>query len=205
MPGRLDVPVLIGRLVALEPLAQEHLADLTVAAADRATYGFTAVPAGREEMARYVRGLLDAHAGMVTIPFAQRALGEGRVVGVTRYLTLRAREGEESLYAVEIGGTWLTAWAQGTGINSEAKLLLLTHAFEAWGVARVDLKTDARNAKARAAILRLGATFEGVLRAWQPSQVAGEERLLRDSALYSILREEWPSVRAALELRCAGS
>ena len=91
--------------------------------------------------------------------------------------------------------------AQGTGINAEAKLLLLTHAFDAWNVGRVDLKTDARNARARAGILSIGATFEGVLRRWQPSQVPGEEAQLRDSAIYSVVDNEWPDVRSALERR----
>ncbi len=97
---------------------------------------------------------------------------------------------------MEIGGTWLAASAQRTGINVEAKLLLLAHAFDEWGTARVDLKTDARNAKARAAIEGLGARLDGVLRSWQPSQAPGEADRLRDSAMYSILAAEWPAARA---------
>jgi RimJ/RimL family protein N-acetyltransferase len=99
---------------------------------------------------------------------------------------------------VEIGGTFLAASAQRTGINTEAKLLLLEHAFDVLGVGRVDLKTDARNDRSRNAMLRIGATFEGVLRNWQPSLVPGEEGLLRDSALYSITDREWPEVREHL-------
>jgi RimJ/RimL family protein N-acetyltransferase len=106
-------------------------------------------------------------------------------------------------YAVEIGGTWLAASAQGTGINVDAKLLLLTHAFEHWQVGRVDLKTDARNERSRNAIARIGATFEGVLRSWQPSLVAGEEGRLRDTAMFSIVAGEWPAVRARLDQRLA--
>jgi RimJ/RimL family protein N-acetyltransferase len=113
-------------------------------------------------------------------------------------MTLRRRSEGELPYAVEIGGTWLAATAQRTGINSEAKFLLLRHAFETWGVARVDLKTDARNERSRAAILRLGATFEGVLRSWQPSLVQGEQDRYRNSAMFSITREEWPQVREHL-------
>jgi RimJ/RimL family protein N-acetyltransferase len=104
-------------------------------------------------------------------------------------------------YAVEIGGTWLAASAQRTGVNVEAKLLLLDQAFERWRVGRVDFKTDARNLRSRTAILALGARFEGVLANWQPSQAPGEEAALRDSALYAILATDWPDVRGALVAR----
>ena len=90
---------------------------------------------------------------------------------------------------------------QGTGINAEAKLLLFTYAFETLGVVRVDLKTDARNARSRAAIAALGAQFEGVLRSWSPSWVAGEEGKLRDSALFSVIEAEWPTVQSSLAAR----
>ena len=93
---------------------------------------------------------------------------------------------------------------QGTGINAEAKLLLFRHAFEEWGVARVDLKTDARNARSRAAIESTGARFEGVLRNWSRSWAPGEDGLLRDSAIFSITSQEWPGCRKRLEERVAG-
>jgi RimJ/RimL family protein N-acetyltransferase len=93
--------------------------------------------------------------------------------------------------------------AQRTGINAEAKLLLFTHAFESWGVGRLDIKTDARNERSRQAILGVGARFEGVLRGWQPSQVTGEDDRLRDSAMYSIVAAEWPEVRRRLHARLA--
>jgi RimJ/RimL family protein N-acetyltransferase len=114
-------------------------------------------------------------------------------------MTVRCRPGERSPYAVEIGGTWLAASAQRTGINAEAKLLLLRHAFEVWRVGRVDLKTDARNERSRAAIQGIGAVPEGVLRNWQPSLVPGEEHELRDSALFSIVDADWPAVEQHLE------
>jgi RimJ/RimL family protein N-acetyltransferase len=88
-------------------------------------------------------------------------------------------------------------------VNAEAKLLLFRHAFEEWGAARVDLKTDARNGRSRAAIERVGARFEGVLRNWSRSWAPGEEGLLRDSAVYSITEAEWPECRARLEQRVA--
>jgi RimJ/RimL family protein N-acetyltransferase len=102
---------------------------------------------------------------------------------------------------VEIGWTWLAASAQGTGINTDAKLLLLRHAFETLGVARVDLKTDARNHRSRRAIEGLGATFEGVLRRWSPSWTPGEEGRLRDSAMYSFIDVEWPDREDRLRRR----
>jgi RimJ/RimL family protein N-acetyltransferase len=95
----------------------------------------------------------------------------------------------------------LGAAAQRSGINTDAKRLLLGHAFEQWGVARVDLKTDARNERSRAAIAALGAQFEGVLRSWQPSHVPGEWDSLRDTAIYSVMTAEWPAVRERLERR----
>ena len=196
----LDSPVLAGRHVRLEPLALTHVDALAAAAAeDRATYRYTVVPEGLAGTTSYVEDLLAGRAREETIPFVQRELATGRVVGATRFMTLRY-DGP-SLFAVEIGGTWLAASAQRGPINTEAKFLLLTHAFDTWGVARVDLKSDARNERSRAAILRLGATFEGVLRAWQPSLVSGEEGLYRDTAYFSITAEEWPARRDALATR----
>jgi RimJ/RimL family protein N-acetyltransferase len=113
-------------------------------------------------------------------------------------MTIRSLRPFATPYAVEIGGTWLATSAQRSGINTEAKLLLLDYAFETWHVGRVDLKTDARNDRSRNAILRIGASFEGVLRHWQPSLVEGEEGTLRDSAMFSIVDSEWPSVRERL-------
>ena len=107
----------------------------------------------------------------------------------------------DDVCAVEIGWTWLAASAQRTGINAEAKLLLLEFAFETMNVARVDIKTDARNERSRRAIVGIGATFEGVLRQWSPSRVPGEEGLMRDSAMFSVIAAEWPRVQAALQAR----
>ena len=193
---------LVGEVVRLEPLTLGHLDDLVVAATeDRSTFEFTFVPSNREAMSEYIDLLLDDfELGQVT-PFAQVSVMTGRTVGATRYLTIRFRPGERTPFAVEIGGTWLAASAQRTAINSEAKLLLMSYAFDEWGVARVDLKTDARNERSRAAMARIGATFEGVLRQWQPSQVVGEETLLRSSAMFSVLDSEWPVVRQSLKSR----
>jgi RimJ/RimL family protein N-acetyltransferase len=194
---------LTGRLVRLTPLSVEHVDELAEAAADRGTYGYTTVPEGRVAMGEYVSDLLAQCEAGETIPFAQVSERDERCVGVTRFLTLRFDPPSPAPYAVEIGGTWLATAAQGTGINTEAKLLLLSHAFDVWGVGRVDLKTDARNARSRRAIRAVGAREEGVLRSWQPSLVAGEEGMLRDSAMHGIVRSEWPSIRASLNERLA--
>jgi RimJ/RimL family protein N-acetyltransferase len=108
------------------------------------------------------------------------------------------------LCAIEVGFTWLAKSAQGTGLNVESKLLLFRHAFESWGVARVDLKTDARNSRSRAAIEGVGARFEGVLRNWSRSWAPGEDGRLRDAAIFSIIATEWPDCRSRLEERLAG-
>src|SRR5487761_2573534 len=185
---QLEIPTLTGRLVRLEALSDHHVAGLVAAAGeDRSRYGFTAVL-----MAATERGDV--------VAFVQRSVATGREVGMTRYLTIRRGDGAAP-WAVEIGGTWLSASAQGSGINVEAKFLLLAHAFDAWPVERVDFKTDARNERSRHALAALGAVFEGTLRAWQPSFVAGEEGRMRDSAMFSILRREWPEVRERLAHR----
>ncbi len=202
MTAPLPIPTLAGAHVRLEPLSMAHVNALVAAATeDRSTYTLSVVPGAAGPMGDYVAGLLaDGKRGLV-VPFAQVDAVTGRVLGATRYLTLRSRPGHDLPFAVEIGGTWLAASAQRTPVNTEAKLLLLAHAFDTWGVVRVDLKTDARNERSRAAIERLGATFEGVLRKWQPSQVVGEEDGYRDSAIYSVLDSEWPAVRVALAAR----
>jgi N-acetyltransferase len=124
-------------------------------------------------------------------------------VGCTAYWDPRLWPGRSEPCAVEVGFTWLGASAQGTGINVEAKLLLFEHAFEQLGVARVDLKTDARNERSRRAIEGLGARFEGILRSWSPSWAPGEEGRLRDSAMFSIIASEWSSCKEHLRQRLA--
>ena len=190
---------LAGQLVRLEPLSIDVVEELVEAAnEDRSTYVFTWVPLDVTAMRVHVETLLaDADTG-ASVPFVQRALHSRRVVGMTRYLTIRRRLEEATPFAVEIGGTWLAASAQRSGINTEAKFLMLRHAFETWRVVRVDLKTDDRNERSKAAIVRIGALREGVLRKWQPSQVRGEETRYRDSAMFSITSDEWPTVKSRL-------
>lgn len=200
MSDALRVNELVGEYVRLEPLSTKHVDELVAAATENQTaYGWTVVPSTHESMLEYVNALLaDQECGNI-IAFAQMSVVTGRAVGATRYLNLRRRPGEELPFAVEIGGTWLSGSAQRTAINSEAKLLLMTYAFEEWGVVRVDLKTDARNERSRNAMARIGASFEGVLRQWQPSQVVGEESLYRDSAMFSVTATDWPDVRLSLQ------
>ena len=205
-PSPLEVPALVGEVVLLEPLGHHHVEGLFAAAnEDRSSYGFTTVPATPEETRAYVAALIGLRDAGESYPFAQVERTTGRVVGATRLLTFRRVDASALPFAVEVGGTWLAASAQRTAINTEAKLLLMDYVFTAWGVARVDLKTDARNERSRAAIARLGATFEGVLRSWQYSLVPGEASRLRDSAMFSVTREEWPAVRATLRRRVVGS
>ena len=195
----LSCDVLSGDVVRLEPLTPGHVPGLRRAAEGAGPSAFAAVPAPDEVEDYVVRSLARRDAGAYA-PFAQIEAATGRVVGHTAYLTPRWMDGGR-LFAVEIGSTWLAPAARGTAVNPAAKLLLMTQAFESWGVDRVDIKTDARNAAARAAIAATGATFEAVLRAWQPSLAPGEEGLVRDTAMFSVTPPEWPRVRVRLEER----
>jgi N-acetyltransferase len=198
-----DVPVLDGALVRLEPLSGRHAADLARAAEeDRGAYAFTWVPR-HDEIEHYLHSQFQRAVEGKVIPFAQIRLTDQRAVGCTAYGNPRTWPNRPETCAVEIGWTWLGATAQRSGINVESKLLLFTYAFEQLGVARVDIKTDARNEKSRRAIERLGAHFEGVLRSWSESWAPGEEGRLRDSAMYSVVAAEWPSCQQHLRERLA--
>ena len=195
----LSCDALMGDVVRLEPLTPGHVPGLRRAAEGAGPNAFAAVPTPDEVEDYVARSLARRDAGAYA-PFAQVEAATGRVVGHTAYLTPRWMNGGR-LFAVEIGSTWLHPAARGTAVNPAAKLLLMTQAFESWGVDRVDIKTDARNEAARAAIAATGATFEAVLRAWQPSLAPGEEGLVRDTAMFSVTPPEWPRVRARLEER----
>lgn len=205
MPERV---VLVGDVVVLRPLTLDDLDALVAAATeDRSTYGFTSVPDDTAAMRRYVDdALADEWTGWA-LPFVTTRRADDRVVGSTRFLDLDdwlpRRVGGPPVGATgiprtaEIGGTWLAGSAQRTAVNTEAKLLMLRHAFDSWGVERITFKTDARNERSRAAIERLGARWEGIRRAHGPAS----DGAIRDSAYYSILRSEWPDVRDRVELR----
>jgi RimJ/RimL family protein N-acetyltransferase len=157
-------------------------------------------------MRQYVSDALTAREDGTAIPYVTIDRRTGAVDGSTRFFDIqywhweagnRHQRGSHRPDAVEIGYTWLAPWAQRSGINTEAKLLMLTFAFETWQVHRVRITTDARNARSRAAIERLGAHLDGVLRAAS----AGYDGEIRDSAFYSILDSEWPAARSALTRR----
>lgn len=196
-------PTLTGTHVQLEQLSVDFAEELTRAGnEDRSSYRWTPVPPTVEGMQRYITGLLSDQQARTAVPFAQRRISDGALVGCTRYLRLEWWAGLDLPSEVEIGGTWLTASAQRTSINTEAKYLLLGNAFDAWNVHRVSICTDARNAQSRTAILRIGASFEGILRSHRGSYAPGEENVVaRDSAMYSIVRSEWPAVKYGLEGR----
>ena len=202
------VPALIGRYVALEPLSFVHVDDLVRAASeDRQSYLYTQVPDGVEEMTRYVAMLLGQRDADLVKPYAQREITSngsmGRLVGCTRFMEMRFAfgrgfPGDPFPDEVEIGGTWLAHSAQRTRINTEAKLLMMTQAFEVWGVGRVAICTDARNLNSRRAIDRLGAVYEGTLRSHRLSHVRSEGGTLRDTAVYSIVARQWPVIQENL-------
>lgn len=201
----LRYPVLVGRHVALEALGSDHIAELLEAASDRSTFAYTNVPADRDAMEFYVNTLLDDHRAGRALPFVQRAVGldDRPIVGCTRFMDVRHQfgrriDGEIVPDEVEIGGTWLSSRVQRTGVNTEAKLLLMRHAFGTWGVQRVAVCTDERNEQSRRAIERIGARFEGVLRRHRPSTAVGEVGRLRNTAAYSVTVDDWPAVETRL-------
>jgi RimJ/RimL family protein N-acetyltransferase len=164
------------------------------------------MPADLAGMEAYVAAALADRERGVSLPFAVRD-GTGALVGSTRFMTIEYWQwpgpppapvpvGPD---AVEIGFTWYAERAQRTAVNTEAKLLLCAHAFEVWRVRRVLWKTDARNERSRAAILRLGARFDGVLRAHRP----GADGAVRDTAFFSMLAGEWPEAKQGLLRRLA--
>ncbi len=194
-----------GRFVLLRPLSRGDVPALrSIAAGPRATYLWAMVPEPAQ-VARYVEKALAEMERKTALAFAIcRPAGEP--VGSTRLFDLQRwewpagadpRPGQDVLDAAEIGSTWLAEEAQRTAVNTEAKLLLLRHAFETWRCFRVTLKTDERNERSRRAIERLGAHFDGILRAFQPA-IDGRPR---NTAYYTILDSEWPQLRRRLEAK----
>jgi RimJ/RimL family protein N-acetyltransferase len=195
-----ELVALEGRHVRLEPLAVDHAdALLSAAAEDRTSYAYSWVPQDRDEIGRYLDKMLADQRAGAALSFVQRRQPDGKVVGHTRFFNMEwwswpLADGDPDV--VEIGSTWLAASAQRTLINTEAKLLMFGHAFDRWHAQRVYLKTDARNDRSRRAILRIGASFEGVLRSSMPRY---NEVGARDSAYFSVIASEWPAVRARLD------
>lgn len=184
-------PTLAGKLVELVPLQQDHAAQLLQAAADGQLWNLkvTTVP-GAQAVDSWIAAALQGQQAGTVMPFVIHRRDTGEIVGSTRFWKI-----DRANRKLEIGHTWLGESVQRTGINTEAKYLLLTHAFEVMGVVRVQFATDELNEKSRAAILRIGARQEGILR---------NERIMpdgrkRNSVRFSIIDTEWAEVKAMLE------
>jgi RimJ/RimL family protein N-acetyltransferase len=186
---------LTGSIVRLEPIAESHRADLARAASDPAVWRWiTGLPMDTGAFQSWFEtALANAEAGL-EVPFATVSMSDGRTIGSTRFMSIAPEHRR-----LEIGWTWLGTGAQRSGANREAKLLQLTHAFETLGAERVEFKTHARNLGSRAALLGIGATFEGVLR----HHTIMPDGSNRDSAFYGVLAGEWPGVKARLESKLA--
>jgi len=198
-----ETSVLHGTRVRLEPLDHRHVEGLVAAAAvDPSLYQWSPVPQGQVEAAKYVETALAWRDAGTAVPFAIVRLDVGAVIGSTRFWNLERwawphghpRHRRQVPDACEIGYTWLTRSAIRTAANTEAKLLMLTHAFETWQVLRVCFHTDARNQRSRAALERIGGKFEGILRAHRMAA----DYIPRDSVRFSILAAEWAEVKKQL-------
>ena len=195
--------VLTGKYVRLEPLDHRHVDGLVAASAgDASLYQWSPVPRGKAEAAKYVDTALTWRVAGTAVPFATVRIDDRYVIGSTRFWNLEwwswppghPRHGRGEPDACEIGYTWLSHLAIRSAANTEAKLLMLTHAFEAWQVLRVCFHTDARNQRSRAALERIGGKFEGILRAHRMAA----DYTARDSVRYSIVASEWPSAKEHL-------
>jgi RimJ/RimL family protein N-acetyltransferase len=175
-----------------------------VANVSRDTFKLTSVPHDLDSSQKYIQRALDAYRNRTALPFAIVETLVGKVVGTTRFLNVEFWDFPEGHYlrrpyymphVVEIGATWLGEASQRTGINTDTKLVMLQYAFEEWHVLRVAFKTDSRNSQSRANIERIGARFDGIVRAHMASHDGG----VRDTAFYSIAYAEWPEVKKRLE------
>ena len=198
------LPRLDGRHVRLEPLQQRHAAGLAEAASgDPALYQLSPVPQGEAAAAEYIEAALAQRDAGTAVPFAVLRRADGAVIGSTRFWDLvwwpwpqgHPRYGIAAPDVCEIGSTWLARSAIRTAANTEMKRLMLGHAFEVWEVKSVCLHADARNERSRRAMERIGAQFEGILRAHR----LGIDCLPRNSARYSITAPEWPRVKRRLD------
>jgi RimJ/RimL family protein N-acetyltransferase len=183
---------LTGDLIRLEPLSFNHLVDLSEVGSDPSIW--SRMPYGDittfERMKTFVEDVLARQAKGWDLPFAVIDQKGGRAIGCTRYLDIQVNH-----RGIEIGGTWYGVSYQRTGVNTECKALLLTHAFETLGAIRVQLKTDLRNDRSQRAIERIGATLEGVLR----ENMILPDGYRRSTVYYSILESEWPTVKQKIE------
>jgi RimJ/RimL family protein N-acetyltransferase len=196
-------PTLQGTYIRLEPLEFHHIGALVAASnVDSSLYQWSPVPRTTEEATKYIETALAWRDAGTAVPFVTVRLEDNQVIGSTRFFEItrwnwppgHALYGRSTPDICEIGYTWLTRSAIRTPANTEAKLLMLTHAFEVWDVRGVCLHTDVRNTRSRAAIERIGGKMDGILRAHRMAA----DFTPRDSARYSIIRSEWPEVKALL-------
>ena len=189
--------ILEGRHVRLVPMTPEHVPALWEAGRDPELWRLTISQVHSEDdMRAYVDAALRTQSEGAALPFVTTEAATGRVIGSTRFGNVEAAHRR-----AEIGWTWIAAPWQRTAVNTEAKYLMLRHAFESLGCVRVELKTDALNERSRNAILRIGAREEGILRKHQIT----EGGRIRDSVYFSIIDDEWPMVKARLEERLASA
>jgi N-acetyltransferase len=189
-------PVTItGQSVELRPLEDAHYEPLAAISNDDSIWRwYNTSGQSREQLRAWMDGIFDEQRRGVAVAFATVDRATGQVAGCTRFMNI-----DVANRRVEIGGTWLGVAFQRTHINTEAKYLMLRHAFETWGCHRVEFKTDALNTPSRNAILRVGAKEEGTLRHHMVTYTGR----LRDSVYFSVVAGEWPAVKAGLELRMA--
>ena len=188
---RLEPVTLEGRIVRLEPLSLAHVPRLAEVGLDPAIWRWTlARPQSEEDLLEWASTTLAAQDAGSELPFATIEAATGRPIGSSRYLNIAMDHRR-----LEIGWTWLAPAWQRSGANREAKLLMLTHAFETLGCRRVEFKTDSNNEPSRTALLGIGATFEGIFRKHMVMPGDG----VRHSAYYSVIDDEWPAVKARLE------
>ena len=188
------VPVVLeGRHVRLEPLSQAHHADLAAVGLDEELWRWIPTPVRTpQEMSGYIQTALEEQSRGVSLPFALIEKTSGRAIGSTRYGNI-----DRAHHRVEIGWTWVAPPWQRTGVNTEAKYLLLRHAFETLGCIRVELKTDSLNERSRNAILRIGAREEGTFR----NHMITSTGRIRHTVYFSILDSEWLGVKSGLQSR----
>jgi RimJ/RimL family protein N-acetyltransferase len=180
-----------GAVVQLEPLGLRHLDGLCAVGLEPSLWAYTTIRLSTlDDMRQYVEQALAEQAAGTALPFATVERASGTVVGSTRFAAA-----VHAHRRVEIGWTWIAARWQRTAVNTEAKYLMLRHAFEVMGARRVELKTSARNARSRAAMLRIGCTEEGTLR----QHMVNEDGSSRDSVYFSIIDGEWPERKLRLE------
>ncbi len=187
---KIEPVTLQGRVVRLEPLALAHVPGLARVGLDPELWRWIPTQvADAAQMQAWVQTALAEQTAGTSLPFAIISQASGEAIGSTRYMNIVPAHRR-----LEIGSTWLSTAAQRSGANTEAKLLLLTHAFEALKAIRVELKTDALNSKSRAAIARIGGIEEGIFR----RHVICESGRVRDTVYFSMLDNEWPAVKTRL-------